>query len=176
LNDHLEFIKRSITESTLIAIVSGAENPNLIKIKKFSSAVFYLKKPFDNNHFREMIKVGLIISKFGLPEIEAIKKDYDFQENKYKPAIKLLLQEWTSYTKHLINCIRKGNLEEFDEILHKFNTTLRRLKLSKFEEKLVSIKDDIALNKVDSKVQISDLKSIMRSYYTFIENLLAKNN
>ena len=176
LINHLKFIRSIITDSTLIAIVSGVENPNLNKVKEISSAVTFLKKPFDNDYFLEMISLGLAISKFGLPEIDTIKKDYDYQENKYKPAIQLLLNEWTNYAKRLTNCIRKQDTKEFDEILHKFNTTLRRLKLTKLEEKLVSIRDDMESNEIDLKKEVTELNKIMKSYFNFIEKLVSNNH
>jgi two-component sensor histidine kinase len=167
LSNHLKILKNISTPDTSLLVVSGGK-PNFSKIEEVFPEFIFVHKPVDKASLFYSIALGRICTKYGRPTLDAIQKDYDFNETKINKAMSLLLEEWKIYHNRIIQGIKKEDGDELDEILHKFINTLRRLNLPKFEQYLVSLKDRINSKVIDVEKECLEINQIMDVYYTFI--------
>ena len=152
-------------------IASGAE-PNMNTIRATFPTALFIRKPFSNSQLQEQIKLGIVLSKFGVPILEQIKADYDYKEEKYSRALKLLLKEWQTYSQRLDQCMEDENEEELEEILHKFTTTLKRLSLPALEIRLMKVKEIFQSGHKAKEQEHKEIKDIMMSYQSYLEQII----
>lgn len=163
LSDHIDTIKEITTDDFCLIVVSGANNHIDILKEEFPNLQIALK-PVSHDDLLSIIESGLVLSKYNSPQIQEIKKDYDYDSVKYTAAIRLLISEWKKYENRIISSIDNNDVSEMEDTIHKFNTTLRRLKLAKLELKLVSIKDEMidgTINRIEVKNEINKIMRIM---------------
>lgn len=168
VTNKIETIKKLGTSLASLVVASGSPVKSSL-IEELFPEVQYLLKPFDKKKLYSTIMQSVIFSKYGVPDFNQIQKDYDFREDKFAVAKKILIEEWKTLI-HRFNEIRNdNNLVEFENILHKLNTTLRRLQLSRLEfffnlKKEIMKKDGKKINE-----SIKEIEMIMLVYLAFLE-------
>lgn len=169
LLNHLPKLQQLSHSDTCLLILSGAV-PDLTPIQELYPDLIFAQKPMNRKAIFQLLSTHLITTRYGQPELNVIKKDYDFNRDKYNKAITLLSSEWEVYNIRLENSIKNKDIEELDEILHKFRNTLRRLKLSKFEDHLEALKHKLTFNTLDIVALRNEIKLIMITYQSLIKS------
>ncbi len=167
LLEYQENLSQLTSSETLIYIISALSNfdPSKISIPR---NVKFLQKPIVHQELLWRIVKDVRQYKFGKPNFYFLKKDYDFDPIKYQKALLILLSEWVKISKQLQESIQDKDLRTFNNITHKFITSLRRLELEKFESLLASIKKDLEVGIVSNQ---GDLVTEAMIYY---EHLIAE--
>lgn len=168
VEDFLEELKFYSKKNTWFLLASGAK-VDLETLKKYFAVVLAIEKPFDKEALHKKITLGTILSKYGIPRLEVIKKDYDFNKVKYERAISLLISEWEELGNRLNKCMMTGDLEDYEEVIHKFNTTLRRIKLFKLEKLLIDKKKNIKPGKTLPEKEINQISIVMNTYLDYLK-------
>lgn len=163
LSDRKSKLIKVISEKTSFIIIS-ASPININEFKDLFPQVKHILKPFNNEHLIDVIEEGYVEMRCNLPKLEEIKRDYDYNKDKYRKAIKILINEWSQMKTNLIQAVKDGNLEGFDAVLHKLITTIRRLKLNGLERYLNNVKDDLINNSINTNTVINELKRSMDIY------------
>ncbi len=161
----LELLKKLSIEGTAFVIVSGASVDFQAVCEVFPNTQFLLK-PFENVRLENTIKQAILFAKYGAPNLEVIRKDYDYNKEKYTRALQLLITEWQLSTGRLKKSAETNDWDEFDEVLHKLNTTLRRLQLERLEQQLVIFKEQ--LQQENSQI-LSEIEMIMNGYLLYFK-------
>ncbi|MEQ8623579.1 MAG: ATP-binding protein [Vicingaceae bacterium] len=167
-------ILKSIASNHSVLIVASGVDPDLKEIWKEFPQALAIQKPFEKNHLFNQINLGLVLSKYGVPQLNSIKADYDYDKDKYSKALTILIKEWEEYKLRLINCIEHKSLTDLEKILHKFNTTLRRLELPKLEKRLIKIKDAFSASHLILNKERNDINNIMECYHYNLKYSLKK--
>lgn len=157
------------TPQTSLIVISGTR-PDLTILSESFPELMFAQKPVRKDSLFQIISIGRVCLTYGKPVLDNIKKDYDYDPSKYARAIILLLDEWKIYMRRLLKGISENDSEEIEEILHKFNNTLRKLKLDKFEKHLISLKTDILANTQNNEEWSKEIQKIMSHYYAYIKS------
>lgn len=138
-------------------IIASASKPDLAAFQRLFSDVLFIRKPFTNSDFTQIINKSVVIYEFGFPDIDRIMADYDYDPKKFNNALDILFDEWKSITGKLCIAIEKDDKLAFESTLHKFVTTLKRLELSRLSEWLNEVKDGIPISsnsKDETKIKV----------------------
>ncbi|MDF1695226.1 MAG: ATP-binding protein [Saprospiraceae bacterium] len=171
LTEQLDRVKKVTHQNSNLVVVSG-DRVDLMDIETYFPCAVAVQKPVSKESLYFAIFTGSVWLKFGKPYLESILKDYDYNQEKYQKAVLLLLNEWQIYKVRLEETIKTNNKPEFEEILHKLNNTLRRLRLDGLENELVGLKDQFEQNK-DWKHESRHVSAIMEVYFRFIQNTIS---
>jgi len=168
IEDFLENLKSYTNEKTWFLLASGAK-VELAIFKEYFAVVLSIKKPFDKETLNKKIGMGMILSKYGIPRLDVIKKDYDYDKVKYERALNLLISEWEELGNRLNKCMSIGDRADYEEVIHKFNTTLRRIKLFKLEKLLIDKKKDVKPGKAMSEKEVQQISTVMHAYLQYLK-------
>lgn len=130
----------------------------------------YIGKPFHNSALYERVVADVLGDKFGRPNVQSIKEDYDNEQQKYNEAFKLLINEWRPIREKLVEAILKKDIDTIDAIGHKIITTVRRLRLQNFETFLANLVHRI--NSDEEKAAAREAADRMQYYIVFINKLI----
>ena len=147
----------------IVSAVSKKEKEIISPIK----ITRHLRKPFDVDKLKQMLYDDVLELLYGRPDLSSIMQDYDFDKVKYAHAIALLISEWKSISNRLPKVIEQNHAESFYNITHKMITTVRRLKLDKFEYILEEIRHDFS--KELSTTHSKKIEQAMKYYIRCIE-------
>ena len=169
--DHLiELQNLSYSHSALI-IVSGTQ-ADLTPIEELFPGVVSLLKPMSKESLLHAIHKGSIFASFGKPNLHSVKKDYDFDKEKYSKAFSILLDEWKTYTSRLHESIMDKDQNDFEATIHKLNNTLRRLDLHKYESHLIAIQELLHSKDFQHNKIANETRETMEMYYTAIKSAI----
>ena len=168
--NYLEQLNKISHDNSYLLIVSGQKVDTKVLKDKFKN-IDTLLKPFTKEDLKTNIYCGLTFSKYGTPNLYSIQKDYDFQKEKYNHAIDILIKEWRLYQERLMYCILNKNIEELESIIHKFNTTLKRLNLARLENLLYDLKDKMRNSDFNEEEEAANLELIMSVYLKKLEHV-----
>ena len=150
LSSHARLINQITDSKTILYVISAQEIGDLKSI--FPSYMRSFQKPVEIGIVMDYLCRDVASKQYGVPKVTSIKKDYDYQKNKYNKALELLCSEWTELAKTLPLSIANHDKDAFYGITHKMITTVRRLELSIFEEMI----DDITVNFDQGKKDIAE--------------------
>ncbi|MCB0706569.1 MAG: HAMP domain-containing protein [Saprospiraceae bacterium] len=140
LKNGFDKIKDVLSDEALVYIVSARIPGSEVLPDTFSISA-WMQKPVEINRFLKQIQQDVLGLRYGRPNTLSIKKDYDFDREKYKRALGLLISEWTGISKDLYQAIRLKDEAVCLNLIHKIITSVRRLELDKFEKMLTKIQD-----------------------------------
>ena len=101
----------------------------------------FLQKPVSSNYLRELISGSLKELHYGMPIFDSISDDYDNDKVKVSNALNLLHDEWRVLSDKLSSAINDNDSKDAADIIHKIITSVRRIKLDKFETLLIEIQN-----------------------------------
>lgn len=168
LLDYIDILK-TVSHPKTSFLISSGELVNLQPFKAQFPNIDNLLKPFNKSDLKTKVYTGLVFTEYGVPNIDSIKKDYDFKKEKYRNAIQILVKEWKLYQARLVDGLLKQDSDELESILHKFNTTLRRLDLDQLELKLIQIKNNLHTKQFHKNKEADHLEIIMDIYLRYLE-------
>lgn len=135
LLDHLDKLSRVLKPDTILFVLSGTEKLP-VEITKLPQFQGHILKPVDPQSMVQSLQLIYASQHYGIPDTSAFWKDYDGDEEKYRRAIKLLIQEWSQMTRDLDQALLTQDMKAYLAIRHKLITSVRRLGLSSFEQLL----------------------------------------
>jgi two-component system, sensor histidine kinase len=160
-------IKKILLPDGLFYLASGYEVPKTI-LDSFDFVKEVFQKPVSASFLFNQICFHYAATKYGLPNPSSILEDYDSDQIKFQKAINLLLAEWKIMNKALEKAILQKDIKAYTAIVHKLITSVRRLKIDQFEEKLFSIQNELEtdMNEASSSAEI--IKNMMEFYIWYI--------
>ncbi|MFK8046275.1 MAG: ATP-binding protein [Crocinitomicaceae bacterium] len=123
-----------------------------------------LQKPLKKEDLFKILSSNKL--ELDIPSFASIEKDYDHQSDLIKNVLALLISEWEKDKKTVLGSISTQNLSEFDAIVHRLITSIRRLELMNFE---ILLKETQAL--FHSKNAINNYNAIKRSFDHYITEM-----
>lgn len=166
--DNLTHLKAVCTDNTLLYIISATT---------FSQSSFLLDSLQVQGTFQKPIRAAVVLDTlnrdvlyktYGIPSFDSIKKDYDYQAEKYLPAIQLLAKEWSQMSDRLQEAIIQKNKIAYQEVFHKLATTVRRLGLPDFETLLQAVGAQLkSSTSIHQQEQL--VLEVMEEYTRFIQ-------
>jgi len=101
-----------------------------------------------------------------IPNFSSIENDYDHQSDLIKNAIHLMINEWEKDKKTILGSISTHNYAEYESIVHRLITSVRRLNLMNFENLLQETQGLFQTNSA-----VNNYKAINRSFNHYINEL-----
>jgi signal transduction histidine kinase/CheY-like chemotaxis protein len=169
LIEGLPVLKQVMSEKACL-IIASATTPDLTQIDIDGKLIRFIRKPFTMNEFREGLILSIVTSSFGIPQTDEIKKDYDYKKEKYTNALNLLANEWSIITKCLTDAISNNDKDLLQSTMHKFITTMRRLKLQGLENWLLGIENEMPFSSFRKEQLLNKLNSVMLCYLNILKN------
>lgn len=154
-------------ENGTVLFVSGE------KIRPVGDNEYCIQKPVDKTNIWEIAVEAFVKSSFGAPNFDGIIRDYDEQLSLVKNAINVLSKEWGKEQIRIVEAVLNRDKEKMAAINHKINTSIRRLRLTKFESYLSNIES--SLTKVNEEVLKRNANTI-RAAFSFYLNEFEKFN
>lgn len=124
--------------------VTGSEAPkvlltgdhNLIPLLIGSEGFFdcILQKPVQTDELLQVLSKVRHWKKGPLPKLQSLYHDYDFDRNKIRNALHLLISEWKISSEQLRKAIIEHNNPAKNAIVHKLANSLRRFQLESLEK------------------------------------------
>ena len=147
--------------------MSGTKNDSLIQ-EIFGTAVdLTFQKPIDPDQFLKLIHQKFNSKYLGNISFNQLYKDYDFDHSKLKHVLNIFIEEWQEMLINLTNAIEAKNITQYNNVIHKLNTSLRRLDLIVFLNYLENLGPQLSeLNEIQRLKQQQIIQFIM---YTCIE-------
>lgn len=167
ISSYAEEVKKLLKPGGLFYLASGYDVPATI-LESFDFVKETFQKPVEAKVLFNHICYDYTVLKYGIPDARSILEDYDFDEVKFQKAIDLLLEEWRAMNKALEISILERNTEKFSGIGHKLITSIRRLRLHLFEEKLTLTLNELAEKKPDNIRIAEEIKGMMDFYIWYI--------
>jgi len=147
---------------TVLLIASGS-TPDIELFENMFKNVSFIKKPFSNLEFKQSINQNIVRVKYGVPNINRIKADYDYQEQNYMRALNILIDEWVSISNKINNAIESNDSSSMESSLHKFVTTLKRLDLHKLAIGLDDVKTKMPLQNLEKSEIQTEVKFVLNT-------------
>ncbi|HUN16698.1 MAG TPA: ATP-binding protein [Saprospiraceae bacterium] len=167
--DRVKFsnLSEHLSKHGLFIIVSGTKNDSLIQ-EIFGTAVdLTFQKPIDPDQFLKLIHQKFNSKYLGNISFNQLYKDYDFDHSKLKHVLNIFIEEWQEMLINLTNAIEAKNITQYNNVIHKLNTSLRRLDLIVFLNYLENLGPQLSeLNEIQRLKQQQIIQFIM---YTCIE-------
>ena len=118
--------------NSLLFVISGTNSSSdeIISLPHYKAQ---FRKPIDPPQLLESISLAFASHQFGTPDTAPFREDYDHEEPKFRRAINLLIEEWEKMILTLENVIEQQDMAGYTAIRHKLITSVRRLKLPRFE-------------------------------------------
>ena len=134
----------------IVSALDPLENPAIGNL--------YFQKPFDIGYFKDAVHKILGSNEFLCPDFQNIYSSYDHDPNKMVKVLKLLEEEFTTYSKRIDLVNNNKKQEQWEAILHKLIAHIKNLSLTNLK--------DILPEKV-SDLENGDLKKIRNTitYY-----------
>lgn len=165
LSSYGALINQITNDNTMLYVISAQEIVDLKLI--FPSYMRSFQKPVETQLVLKQLCKDLASKKYGIPNTASIKKDYDYQKDKYNRALQLLCSEWEVLAKTLPLSVAEQDRESFYDITHKMITTVRRLELSIFEKMLDEVMADF--DRGETTVAHHELKFAIYHYLNIIK-------
>ncbi len=173
ITSYAEEVRRSLKPDGLFYLASGYDVSNkTTEVFDFVKATF--QKPVEARVLFSQICFDYSMLKYGIPDAKSILEDYDHDELKIRKAFDLLLEEWLSMSNELENAILERDTKHFASIGHKLITSVRRLRLNIFEEKLASTQKEIENESNDNAELATEIKGMMDFYRWYIIHYIQK--
>ena len=169
LLDNIHYLNQIMKPDSNLIIASATSHDISILESKFDK-VFFIKKPFNNSAFKYLLNKIVITTRYGEPNIDSIKSDYDNNKEKYTKALLILIEEWEGISRMLINAINNNDQILMEATFHKFVTSLRRLKLEGLENLLSDIQSAMPMKQVEQSEISNKLNHIMLFYKEWLKN------
>ena len=128
LTTKIDLIRSMMHQYTQVVIVS-AQSLDAIDLDLDYS---YLQKPFSSSDLIAELSAPAAVS-VEQADFSSIFEDYDGDQVKYANAIGLLESEWSKSVSRIRESMLNNNQNEFDAVVHKLITSIRRLKLYRLE-------------------------------------------
>ena len=103
-------------------------------MKKVSN--HYLQKPFDIDHFKDVVYRILGSNEINPPDFKPFYKNYDKDTSKINKVLDLLEKEFLSYSKRIEKVYDTKNQKEYEAISHKLIAHINTLKLKQLQQLL----------------------------------------
>ena len=174
ISSYSEIIKKMLKKDGLFYLASGYD-VSIDVLNSFNFIKETFLKPVEAKVLFSRICYDYSTLKYGLPNPKSILEDYDHNNFKFRKAIDLLLEEWRSMNSQLESSILKRDVKKFSAIGHKLITSVRRLKLNIFEEKLTSTLNDIQDDQCDVTLIAEQIKGMMDFYIWYIIRFINKD-
>ena len=167
ISSYSKMIKKLLKKDGLFYLASGYDiSTEVLNSFDFIKETFL--KPVEAKVLFSHICYDYSALKYGLPNPKSILEDYDYDNIKFRKAIDLLLEEWRSMNQQLESSILNRDIKKFSAIGHKLITSVRRLKLDIFEDKLASTLKDIQDDRSDVTLIAEQIKGMMDFYIWYI--------
>lgn len=132
ITDHEETLVKKLQPSGLLFVLSGVDEPP-VSISNLPQFAGHLRKPVNPEQLLEQLIFAYAEQEFGTPDLSLFAEDYDHDAVKLQRVIGLLLSEWTKMREELKRAIVENDRKAYVAIRHKLITSVRRLKLARFE-------------------------------------------
>ncbi|AYN67651.1 response regulator [Euzebyella marina] len=96
----------------------------------------YLQKPFDIDHFKDVVYRILGSNEINPPDFKPFYKNYDKDTSKINRVLELLEKEFLSYSKRIEKVYDIKNQKEYEAISHKLIAHINTLKLEQLQKLL----------------------------------------
>jgi hypothetical protein len=132
-------------------VLSGMNDIDKMKEKIKETADVYLQKPLTTDALKDCL-IQLIFQKnYGLPQVNNIYLDYDFDKPKSIQVLDIYISEWKQLRDILYSAITNQHTESFDKAFHKLITSLRKLEMMGMIQKMETWRNDHPqLNKAEN--------------------------
>ena len=125
-------LREILAPDGLLFLLTGAESiPEAITTIPQYAGLF--TKPVDPQELTQVVLVAFAKARFGRPDLARFWEDYDQDEVAFRRVIKLLQREWADMMRGLDTAIGEQDMQAYLAIRHKLITSVRRLRLAKFE-------------------------------------------
>ena len=168
-------VKNLLKSKGLFYLASGYDVSAKI-LESFDFVKETFQKPVEAKALFSRICFDYSVLKYGVPDTQSILEDYDHEQIKFQKAIDLLLEEWRIMNRDLETSILERDIKTFSAIGHKLITTVRRLKLNYFEDKLTSVLKDLEDKNSDTSAIAEEIKGMMGFYIWYIISFIKLNN
>ena len=167
ISSYSEEVKKLLKPEGLFYLASGYDVSSAI-MESFDFVKETFQKPVEAKILFSHICYDYSVLKYGVPDPKSILEDYDYDQVKFQKAIDLLLEEWRTMSRGLEVSILERDVDKYSAIGHKLITSVRRLKLNLFEEKLtLTLKELKDINSPISSVA-EEIKGMMDFYIWYI--------
>jgi hypothetical protein len=157
-------LSEHLSKHGLFIIVSGTKNDTLIQETFGTTVDLSFQKPIDPDQFFIQIKQKFISKHLGLITFNQLYKDYDFDQMKLMHVLNIFIEEWQEMLINLTNAIEAKNINQYNNVIHKLNTSLRRLDLIAFLNYLEKLGPQLSeLNEIQRSKQQQIIQFIMYS-------------
>jgi signal transduction histidine kinase len=156
-------IKSRLAPDGLFYLTSGYD-VHVNVLEAFDSVKATFQKPVEAQHMLLQVARDYAEKKYGVPDTSSILSDYDFDQGKFNKALDLLLKEWQSMNRNLTLAILGRQHEQYNAIVHKLITSVRRLKLEAFEAELIEVAREMTMEDTNVSEIAMSLKQRMDFY------------
>ena len=166
---YTEHLVKYQTSGAIIYVVSASAK-GIETLRQQIEDVHFIQKPFSIDGLKSRIKDHQSAKRFGVPNFNSLKADYDQDLQKIRNALALLNSEWSAILVALPDTIKRKDQEAFDQIVHKIITTIRRLDLKKFEQMLDAL--SVNLNNNEDALDSTEVTDALSFYLSQIRKEL----
>ena len=167
ISSYADEVKNLLKPDGLFYLASGYDVSSKV-LDSFNFVKESFQKPVEAKALFSKICFDFAISKYGVPNTKSIMDDYDHDQVKFRKAIGLLLEEWRSMNSQMESSILERDVKKFSAIGHKLITSVRRLKLNQFEDRLTSVLKEIENEKSNVRLIAEEVKGMMDFYIWYI--------
>jgi len=137
-----------------ILLVSATEPEMMSAI-----SALYFQKPFNIDHLKDTVYKLLGSHEFSAPNFSSIYSNYDYNASKIIKVLKLLEEEFETYTKRIDTVFKNKDEHEWEAILHKLIAHINNLRLLSLSE---------ALPQKVKNITIEDLEHIHNAFAYYL--------
>ncbi len=128
-------------------------------------------KPVKAEHLLEQIYQRVITKKYGVPNLNSLFQDYDYDAMMIKNALDILIAEWSQIQESISLAIEWRDIDAFDKIFHKLIASLKRFEINKFEEKLQWWRNNYQSLADEANVRFAkEVSGVMEHYIILIKS------
>ena len=114
-----------------LMVLSAFDDPEVEQLN-----ACFLQKPLDLDFLLDLVMVVLGRSEYDPPQLESSYVQYDWDPEKIKNFLSILLQEFQKYQERFEKVYLSRDFKEWEAIMHKITTHIKNLKLEKLANQL----------------------------------------
>ncbi len=149
VGQHLKAIRMHLNEKGLLLLISATDNLNqsLNPEQQLYDASFV--KPVTSELLLNELSKLIFQKHFEKPKLDNLYVNYDYQSDKVRKALELMIKEWKEMFERLMESIQKRDVVLFDKVYHKLINAMRTFELSSLQMELDKVRIQMDESKLD---------------------------
>jgi DNA-binding response OmpR family regulator len=141
-NEYIVQLNNLRKDKGLILLHSGIADPSFELLAGLGIDAF-VPKPIESNDFVRLLENLWYEKHISIPDMKMFYKDYDYDTELIKSAMKILLSEWRIMTEKIVLSIRTHDQVSFNQVYHKLIASIKRFNLKTLQDFLMSIQQQM---------------------------------